>query len=142
MRDDIIVLDTHTWLWYAIGDETLNSSACELIDEAVITQNVGISIISIWELGMLESKGRISFPDDVLIWTKKALMETGIKFFPISPEIAINSSRLPGNFHGDPADRIIVATTHELNAILITRDRKIIKYCKENGNNYCNVFKA
>jgi len=141
LRDNVVLLDTHTWLWYAIGDESLNASACEVIDEAAITQNVGISIISLWELGMLESKGRIFFPEDILIWTKKALMETETKTFPISSKIAINSSRLPGNFHGDPADRIIVATAHELNAILITRDRKINKYCEKNSN-YLRVFKV
>lgn len=72
-------------------------------------------------------------------WTKKALTAPGICLAPITPEIAIQSSRLPGNFHGDPADRIIVATALELRITLITRDRKIIEY---GSMNYINVIRA
>ena len=47
---------------------------------------------------------------------------------PLSPEIALESCFLPGNFHGDPADRIITATARLGNLTLLTRDRKIIEY--------------
>jgi PIN domain nuclease of toxin-antitoxin system len=49
---------------------------------------------------------------------------------PLAPEIAVESSRLPGTFHGDPADRIIVATARREGAILLTRDERIIAYGK------------
>jgi PIN domain nuclease of toxin-antitoxin system len=104
-----------------------------------LDNDVRVSAISVWEIGMLESKGRISFSENIMAWTNKALAAPGIRLAPITPEIAIRSSRLPGNFHGDPADRIIVATALGLGATLITRDRKIIEY----GNmNYINVIKA
>ncbi|MBI2504540.1 MAG: PIN domain-containing protein [Candidatus Latescibacteria bacterium] len=55
----------------------------------------------------------------------------GISLAPLTPEIALASSRLPGELPGDPADRIIVATARILNATLVTRDKKIIAYSKQ-----------
>jgi len=75
---------------------------------------------------MLESKGRISFSIDCLDWIKRALDAPGISLVPLTPEIVVLSSRLPGEFHGDPADRIIIATALELGASLVTKDRKIL----------------
>ena len=80
---------------------------------------------------MLEAKGRIRFWMDCMDWVDQALAAPGISLVPLTPEIAIASSRLPGGFHGDPADRIIVATAREMDAALITRDRKILAYGRE-----------
>ncbi len=77
---------------------------------------------------MLESKGRIQIPINCLDWVNKALQAPGILLAPITPKIAIESSRLPGKFHGDPADRLIVATARILDATLITHDKKLIAY--------------
>ncbi|QTA93360.1 type II toxin-antitoxin system VapC family toxin [Desulfonema magnum] len=129
MNNPLILLDTHVWIWLMNGDKTLGSSVClEAINNAAANGNIRISAISIWEIGMLEAKGRISFSGDVLTWVEQALTAPGVRLAPITPKIAIESSRLPGDFHGDPADRIIVAATRELGATLITRDRKIIEY--------------
>jgi PIN domain nuclease of toxin-antitoxin system len=109
--DDLILLDTHTWIWLINGVEPLKSSkALALIEQAAKLSNVRISAISVWEAGMLEAKGRISFSMDCLDWVKQALTAPGISLVPLTPEIAVASSQLPGAFHGDPADRIIVAT--------------------------------
>jgi len=88
---------------------------------------------------MLESKGRIQIPMNCLDWVNKALNAPGISLAPITAKIAIESSRLPGEFHGDPADRLIVSTARTLDAILITHDKDIIKY---SANKYVKVMKA
>ena len=129
---ELILLDTHVWIWLLNGDEQLKKSKClSYIENAVKYSNIRISAISVWEVGMLESKGRINFPMDCLDWVNKALDAPGISLVPITPEIAIESSRLPGKFQGDPADRIIVSTARKLGAILITQDRNIIMYSKK-----------
>lgn len=128
-----IVLDTHVWIWLLTGDKQIENSKClSYIENAVKYSNIKISAISVWEIGMLETKGRIKFPVDCLDWVNKALNAPGISLEPLTPEIAIESSRLPGKFHGDPADRIIAATTRKLGAVLITRDKNIISYGKQN----------
>lgn len=130
--DELILLDTHVWLWLLNGEEKLINSQClSYIENSVKNSNIRVSVISVWEVGMLESKGRIKFPVGCLDWVNNALNAPGISMAPITPEIAIESSRLPGKFHGDPADRIIVATVRKLGATLITHDKNIISYGKK-----------
>ncbi len=81
---------------------------------------------------MLEVKGRISLPFSCLEWVQRALRAPGISLADLTPEIAIESTCLPGHFHGDPADRIIMATAKSLGATLITKDRRILTYAKNN----------
>ena len=90
-----------------------------------------ISNISIWELAMLESRGRISLNTDIKKWVNTCLNLQGIKLQEITPEIAIDSCNLPDNFHGDPADRIISSSARILNAKLLTFDKEILKYAKK-----------
>jgi PIN domain nuclease of toxin-antitoxin system len=132
----LIVLDTHAWIWLINGDEQLRlSEALPLIERAAQLSNVKVSAISVWEVSMLEAKGRISFSMECLDWVKQALAAPGISLVPLTPEIAVLSSRLPGEFHGDPADRIIVATALELSASLVTKDKKILRYSESNPLN-------
>jgi PIN domain nuclease of toxin-antitoxin system len=132
----LILLDTHAWIWLINGDEQLRlSEALPLIERAAQLSNVKVSAISVWEVSMLEAKGRISFSMECLDWVKQALAAPGISLVPLTPEIAVLSSRLPGEFHGDPADRIIVATALELSASLVTKDKKILRYSESNPLN-------
>ncbi len=138
--DELILLDTHVWLWLLNGEKKLIRPQClSYIENAVKYSNIRVSVISVWEVGMLESKGRIRFPIGCLDWVNNALNAPGVSMAPITPEIAIESSRLPGNFHGDPADRIIVATARKLGATLISHDRNIISYSKKK---YLKVIKT
>jgi PIN domain nuclease of toxin-antitoxin system len=131
-RKDPIVLDTHVWIWLMTGAKELENSRClSFIDRAVPYSGIKVSAISLWEAGMLEAKGRITLRIECLEWVRKALEAPGISLAPITPEIAIESSHLPGRFHGDPADRIIVSTARILGAALVTRDKNIISYGKE-----------
>lgn len=127
-----VILDTHVWIWLLTGDKQLKNSKClSHIESAAKYANISVSAISVWEVGMLEAKGRIKFPVECLDWVNKALSISGISLVPLTPEIAIESSRLPDKFHGDPADRIIVATARKLEATLITNDKEIISYGRE-----------
>ena len=137
--NELLLLDTHVWIWLINGDEELKSSeTITYIARAVQFSNIRVSAISVWEVGMLEAKGRISFSMDCLDWVRQALAAPGISLALLTPEIAIASNRLPGTFHGDPADRIIVATTRELGASLVTKDRQILEYSQFN---HLNVMK-
>jgi len=61
-------------------------------------------------------------------WIARSESLPFLDFVPVDNRIAIRSTRLPGSFHADPADRIIVATTLLLGATLITKDDKLRRY--------------
>lgn len=89
-----------------------------------------LSAISPWEVAMLVSKGRLTLDRDIGEWIGAAVSIPGIRLEAISPEIAVASTRLPGNIHSDPADRLIAATTRHLGALLITDDQLLLDYGK------------
>lgn len=80
---------------------------------------------------MLEAKGRIRFSQTCLDWVREALAAPGVRLVQLTPEIAVESSRLPGEIHGDPADRILLSTARILGATLITQDKKLLDYGKQ-----------
>jgi PIN domain nuclease of toxin-antitoxin system len=116
-KTSALVFDTHIWLRASAGDPQLG-----------VLQNFrGTAIvpaISVWEVAMLASKGRVDLQPDVDRWIRENL-EPPVRLEPLHPEISLESCRLE-DFHGDPADRLIVATALVLGAPLITADRQII----------------
>ncbi len=89
---------------------------------------IGVSAISCWEISKLAEYGRIELPLPLKKWFGDALSYPGLELIELTPEIAIESTRLPGDFHRDPADQIIVASARICDCVLVTSDRKIIKY--------------
>ena len=77
---------------------------------------------------MLEARGRIVLTQDPLDWVRASVAQAGIVVEALSPEVMVSSTRLPGDLHGDPADRFIVATARRMGAALVTRDRQLLAY--------------
>jgi PIN domain nuclease of toxin-antitoxin system len=124
-----LLLDTHYWIWLQFGvREQLTPPVLKAVDQAAASGNLLLSVMSVWELGLLEAKGRIELYAPCEEWVRTALAMPGLSVAPLTPEIALASSRLPEPFHGDPADRIIVATARTMGARLATRDSKILEY--------------
>jgi len=121
----VIVLDTATWLWRASDPKRLTTSARRAIDEA---ERALVCAISVWEVAMLVAKRRIRLDRPVEQWVDIALALPGIQLAPLEPAIAVRSTKLPGEFHPDPADRIIVATALENGVPIITPDGRIRSY--------------
>ena len=124
----MILLDTHTMLWWIHGSKKLSSRAKIVIEKQSGEGMILISSISIWEIALLIKKERVSLTMDLSSWLEKIESLSFIQFVPIDTAIAVKSVFLPEKFHADPADRIIVATAREYGAILITNDEKIRKY--------------
>ena len=121
----MIVLDTATWIWRASDPKRLTTSARRAIDQA---ERALVSAISVWEVAMLVAKRRIQLDRRVEQWVDIALALPGIQLAPLEPAIAVRSTKLPGEFHPDPADRIIVATALENAVPIITPDDRIRSY--------------
>ena len=125
----MIVLDTHVMIWWASGQaDKLSPVAAEAIDAERDGGQVVISSISAWEVAMLVEKGRLQLAADVEHWLGLVRDVPAVEFVPVDNAIAVDSVRLPGDFHADPADRIIVATARKLTARLVTADEKIRGY--------------
>ena len=122
------VLDTHVWVWLMLGDRHLGKRCRRMMEEAVSGGGLLVSAISVWEVAMLEHKGRLTLAGDCEDWVHASLGAPGIQLSELTPRLAIASTRLPGPFHGDPADRIIVATARESATTLITADLAILRY--------------
>ncbi len=123
----MIVLDTHAWWWTVSEPGQLSPKARQLIRKTPSEQRA-IASISIWEFAMMVTRGRIKLsisPDE---WLDYAINKTGITILYLNSKIALESCNLPGDFHKDPADRIIVAATRVSRSKLITKDQKIIEY--------------
>ena len=123
----MIVLDTHVWIWWVHGDAVLAPALRAQIDAAQQT-GIGVSAISCWEVAKLVERQRLSLPCPVLEWIEQALSYPGVRLIELSPRICVESSQLPGTFHRDPADQIIVATARILDAPIVTMDAKILAY--------------
>jgi PIN domain nuclease of toxin-antitoxin system len=124
----LVLLDTHAWVWLLNGDPKLNPKAVKAIERSISEGAVLLSAISPWEVAMLVSKGRLTLDRDVGEWVGTAVSIPGIRLEPISPEIAVASTRLPGNIHHDPADRLIAATARHFGVLLITDDQLLLDY--------------
>lgn len=111
-----------------LDDRRLGPWARTRIDAAGRADQVLVSAISPWEIAMLAEKGRLALGRETGAWLDEALSVPGITLAPITPAIAVDSVGLPGDFHADPADRLIIATTRRANATLFTADRAILDY--------------
>lgn len=128
-RETPLLLDTHVWLWAL--DHTrgsLGAAALGLIERAASAQRLYVSDFSYWEVAMLVSKGRLRMAADVAVWLERAAAAPGITSAPVTRDVLIHSTRLPGEMHGDPADRILLAQAQFLGAALMTCDRGIVDY--------------
>ena len=125
----MIVLDTHVLLWWVTEQqERLSTAAGKLLDAERSSGQIVISSISAWEIAMLIQRKRIVLAMDLREWLAVVGQIAGVRFIPVDNAIAIESESLPGEFHRDPADRMIVATARKLGAPLLTMDEKIRNY--------------
>lgn len=125
----MILLDTHVLLWWVTGDRArLSAAASAAIALQTKSQSIIVSSITAWEIAQLVDRGRLTLAMDVPTWLASAQTIPGLVFLPVDNEIAVNSVDLPGVFHRDPADRIIVATARKHAATIVTADAKIQGY--------------
>ena len=125
----MLVIDTHVLVWFVNGSQELSSTAKKAIDSVISKEGeIIISSISAWEISMLIEKKRLILSMDIENWLEQVEQIEGFRFMPVDNEIGYKSTMLPGEFHKDPADRMIVATARKLAIPLVTADEKIREY--------------
>jgi PIN domain nuclease of toxin-antitoxin system len=126
-----LLLDTHIWLWYAEGvGGRLRPAGVKILEDARKTDGLLVSAISVWEIGTLSAKGTIQLSIPLRDWVTKALDGPGIHLAPLDALAAAESTLLPGQAHGDPADCFLIATARTRGIALATRDKDIVEYGK------------
>jgi PIN domain nuclease of toxin-antitoxin system len=121
----VLLLDTHIWLWWIDQDNRLPNDINELV--ATFNGRVAVSSASVYEVSFLAARQRIFLNRDVNDWLDRATQGIGIDVMPITDIIARQAAQLPLH-HGDPLDRIIIATTLSYNAHLASIDTKFPAY--------------
>ncbi len=124
----MIVLDTHILVWLDQDLPELGNRARKMIEREHRGGEVMVSAISFWEIGMLIAKGRLKLNMDLVTW-RAELLAAGYEELQLDGQTSIAAANLP-SFHGDPADRLIVASSQRVNARLVTADRRILDYKK------------
>ena len=123
----MILLDTHIWFWW-VQDVNQLAPQQQTALASGERDGLGVSVISCWEIAMLVAKKRLALSVSVMDWMRQALRYPGIRQLRLTPKIAIASTELPGEFHPDPADRIIVATARAHDVPVMTNDERIRNY--------------
>jgi PIN domain nuclease of toxin-antitoxin system len=126
------VLDTHIWIRLLDGDPALDRPAfLKGIAERSAPGNLVLADISLWETSMLVAKGRLKLSLPVRDWLDHACRMPGLELVAINAAIAAESCSLPGSFHGDPADRLIVATARVMGCALVTFEQAILEWASD-----------
>jgi PIN domain nuclease of toxin-antitoxin system len=126
-----VLLDTHVWLWYAEGLlDKLSAQSIKALERARRGPGLSVSPISIWEIGMLQQKGRIQLSTPPRQWIERAIEAPGIRCLPLDAAAALESTLLPGLPLSDPADRLLIAIARVERLALATRDEQILEYSR------------
>lgn len=124
----MILLDTHAWLWWLQDPSQLSPTALELINREEAGSGILVSSISVWEIAVKSSLGKLTLPLPIDEWYAQAQSHPGILIEPLDPLDAIASTTLPGEFHKDPVDRMLIAIARRYSIPLVTKDSKIQQY--------------
>lgn len=122
-----VLLDTHTLLWWRADGGRLSTTASSLLDDAA---RLLVSPLSFWEVGTLVQKGRVALDRATATWTADVLSHDRVRIADITPQVAVAAAEL-ADFHGDPADRVLIATAMGRRVPFVTKDGKIHEYVEE-----------
>ena len=120
-----VLLDTHVWVWWLTPGSPLTRTERAALDAVAERREVCLAAISLWEAQMLHAKRRLELPLPFSDWLARAADSRIVSVIPLGVETVLALDSLPGSFHGDPADRLIVATARAHALLLATRDTTI-----------------
>lgn len=124
------LIDTHVWIWEVFAESKLSPSPAKTIDAERSVGRLFLSPISMWEVALKASRGKMDFHSPVRKWLASASTNVGLLTGSITPRIAADCAELPPEFHGDPADRIIAATARAEGLTFTTHDKKLLQLAK------------
>ena len=127
-----LLIDTHVWLWYAQGNrQRLATTAASWLESQDEQRRLHLSVMSVWELGMLDAKARIHLGQPCKDWLNTFFQRTRFQIVGLDIDVALQANQLPDFSHSDPIDRLLIATARHHDLTLITEDGKILDYARQ-----------
>ena len=120
-----VLLDTHVWVWWLSRESPLSAAQRSALDAAAERRELCLAAISLWEAQMLHAKRRLELPLPFSAWLSHAADERMLTVLPLDARAVLALGELPASFHGDPADRMIVATARAHSLPVATHDARI-----------------
>jgi PIN domain nuclease of toxin-antitoxin system len=121
------LLDTHVWIWTQEQPDTLGSTARALLETT--TEELCVSAVSSLEIARLVAGGLVELKGSLDRWVRSAIDSLEARSLDVDHQIALEAYKLPGRFHKDPTDRMLVATARLRDLTLVTADERILAYC-------------
>jgi PIN domain nuclease of toxin-antitoxin system len=121
----VILLDTHVLAWLVAEPDQLSRPAASAIRRARANQGIGVSAMTLWELALMFSRGRLEATGTTEASVRLVLERSGVTIKPITPEVAALATQFPDDFPRDPAGRLIAATARAEGLALITHDERM-----------------
>ena len=125
------LLDTHVWYWLLYDDPALSGANRSLLETWQREGQLYLSAISAWEAAQKVSSGKLHLMDSIEELIRVSCTSGGLHLLNLSVPVLIAANRLPGDIHGDPADRILAATAREGDYTLVTHDTPLRRYAKQ-----------
>jgi PIN domain nuclease of toxin-antitoxin system len=126
-----VLLDTNAFIRMVLG-ASIRQEARDVIAKAAQADDLWISSVSAWEIGMLATATRtgrvLQISGDPVVWFEAAMSSASAQALPLSTAAAVTAARLPAPFHKDPADRLLVSQARADDLVVVTRDRAILDY--------------
>jgi PIN domain nuclease of toxin-antitoxin system len=134
------LLDTHYWLWLQMGNaQRLDGKGRRELLEMQKRGALYLSAVSVWEVARLVADHYVDLSAPVDQFVDEALRDGGLQLIPLSTRVLIESTRLPGDLHRDPSDRLLAATAREHSLTLVTRDKELLRYGRRGHLQAVNV---
>jgi len=121
----MILLDTHAFLWFILGDPQLSPKADALISDP--NNEIFISPITYWEIAIKISIGKYSLPEPYAIFMDREISINDFKILPIEPKHTAALINLPF-YHKDPFDRLLIAQANVEKIPIISNDKILDQY--------------
>jgi PIN domain nuclease of toxin-antitoxin system len=120
------LLDTHVWIWTQEQPDAMGPTSRALLEST--TEALCVSAVSSLEIARLVAGGLLELKGSLDRWVRAAIDSIEAHGIDIDHQIAIAAYELPGRFHKDPADRLLVATARLRDLTLVTADERILAY--------------
>jgi len=120
------LLDTHVWIWTQEQPDALGPASRALLETTA--EELCVSAVSSLEIARLVAGGLVELKGSLDRWVRSAIDSLEARSIDVDHQIAIEAYKLPGRFHKDPADRLLVATARLRDLTLVTADERILAY--------------
>ena len=121
-----LLLDTHVWVWSQEDPERIGKRARRRLEDT--GEDLFVATISSLEIARLIHVGLLEFEGKLDRWVEVSLDVLRCGSLELSHAVAVAAYQLPGAFHKDPADRILVATARVHGLTLVTADQRLLDY--------------